>query len=104
MGRPLPVACSLSGQDQTERLRELASLASRVLGAEPTGGGGSLVRFRPDGDTQSQLARIVAAERECCPFLDLSLTEDRSNLTLSIEGPEDARPVIAEIVATLTGA
>ena len=104
MGRSLPIACSLSGQDQTERLREFASLSSRVLGAESTGGGGSLVRFRLDGDVQSQLTRIVAAERECCPFLDLSLTEDRSTLTLSIEGPEDAQPVITEIVDTLTGA
>ena len=101
MGRSLPIACSLSGEEQTERLREFASLSSRVLGAEPTSGGGSLVRFRPDGDTRSQLRRIVAAERECCPFLELSLTENKSDLTLSIEGPEDAKPMIAEIVDTL---
>ena len=43
----------------------------------------------------------MAAERECCPFLELSLTENKSDLTLSIEGPEDAKPMIAEIVDTL---
>jgi MerR family transcriptional regulator, copper efflux regulator len=104
MARALPIACSLSGEDQAERLGELASLSSRVLGAESTGEGGSLVRFRPDGDTESQLKRIVAAERECCPFLDLSLAEDGSNLTLSIDGPEGAEPMIAEMVGALTGA
>jgi MerR family copper efflux transcriptional regulator len=104
VGRSLPIACSLSDEDRRARLREFSSLSSRVLGAESTGGGGSLIRFRPDGDTQSQLRRIMAAERECCPFLDLSLTENESDLTLSIEAPEDAKPMIAEIVDTLTGA
>jgi hypothetical protein len=104
MARSLPIACSLSGEDQAERLGELASLSSRVLGAEPTGEGGSLIRFQPGGDTESQLKRIVAAERECCPFLDLSVAEDGSNLTLSIDGREGAEPVIAEIVGALTSA
>jgi hypothetical protein len=104
MAYSLPIACSLPGQDQAERLGELSSLSSRVLGAEPTGEGGSLVRFQPDGDTRSQLKRIVAAERECCPFLDLSVAEDGSSLTLSIDGPEGAEPVIGEIVGALTGA
>ncbi|MGH2984383.1 MAG: hypothetical protein ACRDK5_09040 [Solirubrobacterales bacterium] len=104
MERPLPMACSLSAGDQAERQRELASLSSGVLGAETTAEGGSLIRLRPDGDTEARLEQILAAERECCPFLDLSLGEDGSGLTLRIEGPTGAEPVIAEIVDALTGA
>jgi MerR family copper efflux transcriptional regulator len=102
VARPLPIACSLSAGDQAERLRDLASLSERVVGARATEEGGSLIRFRPDCDTKSRLVGLVAAERECCPFLELSLAEDGQGLTLSIEGPADAEPVIAEIVSALT--
>jgi MerR family transcriptional regulator, copper efflux regulator len=102
--RPLPIACSLSAGDRAKRQRELVSLSSRVLGAETTAGGGTLIRLRPDGDTEGRLEQIVAAERECCPFLDLSLGEDSSGLTLLIEGPAGAEPVIAEMVDALTAA
>jgi hypothetical protein len=94
----LPLACSLSGNDQVHRLREMASLSDRVLAVHPKGDRGARVDFRGDMETKSRLERIVDAERECCPFLELALSDHGSKLAVSIGGPEGAEPVIQEIV------
>ena len=98
--RPLPIACSLSAADRAGRLEEMSSLSARVLSIERDRGG-SLLRFERDRETESRISGIVAAERECCPFLDLTLRSEGSELSLSISGPEGAEPVIAEIVDAL---
>jgi hypothetical protein len=99
--KPLPIACSLSPQDQAQRLREMAALSERLLGADEDGRD-AIVRFRADGKTRKRLAEVVESERDCCPFLDLSLSDRGSELLLSIRGPEGAEPVIGEIVAAFT--
>jgi MerR family transcriptional regulator, copper efflux regulator len=104
VGRPLPIACSLPAGDQAKRLEEMSSLSARLLSVERDGGRGPVLRFEHDADTESRVSGIVAAERECCPFLDLSLRSEGSELCLSISGPEEAEPVIAGIVDALTGA
>jgi hypothetical protein len=104
VGRPLPIACSLPAGDQAERLEEMSSLSARVLGVDRDSGGGLVLRFERDADTESRVNEIVAAERECCSFLDLTLRSQGSELRLSISGPDGAEPVIAEIVDALTGA
>jgi hypothetical protein len=103
VSQPLPIACSLSAGDQQRRLQEMTSLADHVLGVEPARERGSRVRFRADVGVEAALTRIVDAERECCPFLDLSLSADGPDLTLSIGGPQEAAPVITEIVEALVG-
>jgi hypothetical protein len=102
--RELPLACSLSGADQALRLTEMASLSERVAGVEHTDGRRATLRFRADAETRTRLREIVEAERECCAFLDLSLSDRGPELRLSIVGPEGAEPTIAEIVGAFCGA
>jgi hypothetical protein len=101
--QPLPIACSLSAGDQRRRLQEMASLADHVLGVEPVRERGSRVRFRAAAGVEAALRRIVDAERECCPFLDLSLSVDGPDLALFIGGPQEAAPMIREIAEALAG-
>ena len=103
MARPLPIACSLPAGDQRERLEEMSSLSARLLSVDRDGGRGSVLRFERDAETESRLRGIVAAEGECCPFLDLTLRSEGSKLSLSVSGPDGAEPVIDEIVDALTG-
>ncbi len=42
---------------------------------------------------------LVAAESQCCAFLDFTLGRDDGDLVLDIAGPEDARPVIEMLFA-----
>jgi hypothetical protein len=53
---------------------------------------------------RKQVEDIVAGEATCCSFLDLSLSEDRGELLLTIAAPRDAQPVADELAAAFSGA
>jgi hypothetical protein len=104
MPSSLPIACSLSAEEQSKRLLEMAALSDRVLGVHPSGDRDTIVEFRGDLETKARLERIVDAERECCPFLELALSDHGSKLAVSISGPEGAEPVIQEMVGAFSRA
>ena len=62
--------------------------------------GAGTLRFRADGDTRARLEAIVAAEAECCPFLDMELCEEADELLLTIVAPEGAEPIAADLIET----
>ena len=51
-----------------------------------------------------QLEEIVAAESECCPFLELALAEEGDELVLSIAAPENAQEIADELAEAFTRA
>ena len=104
MPTELPIACSLSAEDQARRQLEMASLRDRLLEVRTSGAHGAVLRFERDQETRRRLAAIVAAERECCPFLQLSLNDEGPNTVLMIGGPDEAEPVIREIAGAFSGA
>ena len=91
-----PIACSLSATDLSARLAEMKRLGQDALLS--VDGAGTL-RFRADGDTKARLEAIVAAEAECCPFLDMDLREEAGALVLEIRPPQGAEPVVADMVS-----
>ena len=46
---------------------------------------------------------IAAAETECCGFLTLTVSDERDAVVLSIEAPEEADPVLSDLVAAFSG-
>ena len=58
--------------------------------------GGARVRLARD--VEPELRELIAAESECCPFLEFDLRRDGAGLRLSVSGPGDARPIIAALV------
>ena len=86
----LPIACSLSAAAQRER-RETARrlVAVSLLDARATDRG-AVLRFA--GATEAALRELIAAERECCPFLTFDLSERGDELSLVVSGPAEARP------------
>jgi hypothetical protein len=94
-----PIACSLGASDLGSRLEEIAAVGrDHLIGAE-TRDGGHVLRFRLGEDSRRRLAAIVAAESECCPFLDLDLREHDGELVLTVTAPEAGRPVADELAA-----
>ncbi len=85
MNEPKPTACSLSGSALRRRLEEIAALGADALIAEETSEGVRVLRFRDDADTRRRLEQIVAAESECCPFLDLRISKQANELLLTID-------------------
>ena len=98
--RDLPLACSLDAPALAERLAEMRALGEDALiAAEPDG----VVRFRATPDTRRRLERIVAAEAECCAFLDLRIAEAGGELRLVVSGPAEAEPVVDGLVRAFSG-
>jgi len=94
-----PVACSLSAADLDQRLGAVASVGADSLIAREVRDGRHLLRFRGDGATRRRLEEIVAAEAQCCAFLNLSLSDEDGELLLSIAAPDDAQAVADGLAA-----
>jgi hypothetical protein len=97
-----PIACTLTEAEWPARRAEMAAIARELVSAEACAGGGVL-RFRAGERTRERVAAFVEAERRCCPFLTLELRDDPEALTLTVQGPPGAEPVVGELLAALGG-
>jgi hypothetical protein len=97
-----PIACSLEADALSARLEAMAQLGAKSLTSREADGERWQLRFRADPSTRRQLARIVAAEAECCPFLELSLSEVDDLLLLSIAAPGYGREVADQLAAAFS--
>jgi hypothetical protein len=94
-----PIACTLTADQFDDRAREIADLAhDSVLQRRPLPGGVRLT-FQAGEDTARRLHDLVAAESQCCAFLEMDLRASETRLELDITGPEDARPIIDDLFA-----
>lgn len=90
------IACSLVAGDAAERVLEWQALATRAIGREATDGGIRLT-FDP-GVNLRVVADLVAREQGCCSFLSFAIGVTPSALTLEVDGPTDARPLIEALM------
>jgi hypothetical protein len=97
-----PIACTLTEAEMPARRVEMAAIARDLLSADAQETH-AVLRFRPAVGTRERVAAFVAAESRCCAFLRMELRDDPDALTLTIDGPAGAEPVVAELVAALTG-
>src|SRR6201986_1877776 len=92
-----PIACTLSPTHYRQRTVALTALAARALcSREPTAGGQRLV-FSDGAGVERDLPAAIAAEADCCAFLELDLTRTAAGLVLDVTGPPEAQGVIAEL-------
>ncbi|MFI5028496.1 MAG: hypothetical protein ACHQCF_05885 [Solirubrobacterales bacterium] len=98
-----PVRCSLGGADLQKRLETIAELGAGSLVRRSITPDRHVLRFRSEAATRRRLEEIVAAEAECCSFLDLELSDEGGELVLSIRAPAEGRPVADELAAAFGG-
>jgi hypothetical protein len=91
MNTETPVACSLNAGQLQERIAAISEVGARSLTSHTTESNRHILRFRGSRKTRRQLEAIVAAEADCCSFLDLSLRDDGEDLVLSIAAPDHAK-------------
>jgi hypothetical protein len=94
-----PIACTLTPGQYRDRTGELAALAARALRSREQTSGGERLIFTDSQDTERELRAVIAAESSCCTFLRMDLQRAEGRLVLDIAGPQDARPIIAELFA-----
>ena len=92
-----PIACSLSATELRLRLAEMAALGDAALLETRRAGARAELRFAPGATVRARLDATVAAEARCCPFLTMSLSEDRAAITLRVVAPEGAEEALSEI-------
>lgn len=92
-----PIACSLRTDELARRLEEIESVGAESLLSQRLDGEAQVLRFQADARTRRRLEAIVAAEAECCPFLELDLKEEGEQLVLTIAAPPETAPVAAEL-------
>ena len=93
MSEPV-IACSLDGDDQVRRLREIAELRQRALLEARETPAGLRMRFAARPGIRQELERLIEIESRCCSFLRFELEGSDEELVLEVGGPEQARPLI----------
>lgn len=90
-----PIACSLGAGAMETRLEEWQVLLDQVVGREPLAGGLRLA-FGPGGPLDA-MARLVAAEHDCCRFFDFAITVDGRGLALEVTAPAEAQDLVTAL-------
>lgn len=100
MDNEFPVACCLT--DEELRNREatlLAQFRSAMIATEELADG---YQFRIPGDKKWLVvaAELIAAERECCPFLRFELTAEPAMraVTVRMTGPSGTKAFLESIL------
>ncbi len=94
---PLPIACSLNVGELSRRLDRIARIGSRSWHGADSDGRRHSLSFRDDRETRTELEGVIAAERECCPFLGLTLDQGDGELVLTIDAGSEGEPIAAEL-------
>jgi MerR family transcriptional regulator, copper efflux regulator len=88
--------CTLSPDGLTGRVNEWREVAAHALRrrVEP----GRVVTSYPNRPELAQrLTRLIAAERQCCPFLDFTVRHDEAVIAVELRYP----PQFADMLATV---
>jgi hypothetical protein len=94
-----PIACTLTPGEYAGRTGELAALAARALRSREQTEAGERLVFTDTPEIEHELRAVIAGEASCCAFLHMDLQRTADGLVLDIAGPQDARPIIAELFA-----
>jgi len=84
--RDMPIACTLPPAALSERLASIRQFTSRSLLSHQLADRTLRLTYRLEA--KDELERIVAAERECCSFLEFELEDAPTSIVLSIQAPE----------------
>jgi hypothetical protein len=89
------IACSLSDPEQQARRRELDAIFGSAVDVREMPDGREFT-FPGKARVVTELAEIVAFERECCPFLtfELHFEPRQGPARLRVLGPPEAREFI----------
>jgi hypothetical protein len=96
LSEEVPIACTLTSAGQAQRTGEWQALLAAATGREALPDGLRL-RFPASPSLAGALARLAAAEADCCRFFDFTLQLDGEALTLTVRAPEGAEAMLADL-------
>jgi hypothetical protein len=96
----MPVACCLTSAELREREATLlAQFRSAVIETEELQDGYAF-RVPGDGEWITMIAKMIVAERECCPFLTFELVAqpDMGPVVVSVTGPAGTKEFLRTVL------
>ena len=87
MSTHIPIACTLTPDGFAARMGLIDALAADGLIDRTDTERGVRVRLRDTPEIEQRVRELVAAESECCAFLDFTLGRDDEAIVLEISGP-----------------
>lgn len=94
----VPIACSLSEVDLPQRLADARALGADALVGVEARDREARLHFRGE---RGRVDRLVAAETQCCSFLEFSMHHAEEHVELEIRTPEGGEPVLRSLVAAI---
>lgn len=95
----IPVACSLEHDLARSRMAEWQHIIAQAADRHTTADG-VVLSFVHDVGLTTEIARLAAAEFECCSFFRFGITVDASGVRLEIGAPPEARDVLTALVGS----
>ena len=88
------IACSLDGADVPGRVVDWQALVPRATSREPITGGVALT-FDASPELVADVARLAAAEQDCCAFFTFTVRLTTGRVRLEVQAPPEAADVVA---------
>jgi len=96
----LPIACSLTSAELREREATLlAQIIAAIIETEELQNGYAF-HIPGDGERIRQVAELIVAERECCPFLvfEVRALPDMGPVTVRVSGPPGTKEFLSSLL------
>jgi hypothetical protein len=90
------IACILDAEDRAARMAVVRELGEHALVGLDISERRARLRFRGADD---RVEALVAAERACCPFLEITTTRQGEHTELEIRSPAGGEPLLRGLVA-----
>ena len=87
------IACTLTGGNFKARMAWINALTRECLPSHERHDLTLDLRYAPGA--RDRVGEMVRKERECCPFLNFDLRDDKDEVRLTITAPEEAREAAA---------
>jgi MerR family transcriptional regulator, copper efflux regulator len=93
---PQPLACTLKGADLSGRLRAWSQVVARAT-SRRVEHGRVVATYPNDAQLLGRLRELIAAEADCCSFLDFRLEETPDAIVIELRLPEGVPASIAGV-------
>jgi hypothetical protein len=98
------LACCLNRVEMEEREQRWERLSQSALLEASREGDRALLRYSDGPEVAAEVRELVRLERECCPFLEFSITEPGGAIELRVDGPPEAATMIDSFAAAASPA
>ena len=94
----MSIACSVRADAAADREAQWRELLSRAVIRRAPAPGGVRIELRALPGVRRELDRLVAGERDCCPFMTMSVETTKDHvLVLTVTAPELAAGIVERL-------